>query len=195
MSSKNYLIVGLGNPGKKYEKNRHNVGTMIIHHLSENIFNLPFSKSSKLHGEIIKTSIDGSSVIILKPETYMNESGIAVGATKKLYNIDNENIFVIYDELDLKLGDIRIKNGGGSGGHNGIKSLDLHCGKEYWRIRVGIGRPQYKNDVTNHVLGDFTSEEEGVISKITEGISQNLNLLLIPQKHSIFIEKVKELLR
>jgi len=153
------LIVGLGNPGDKYKLNRHNIGFLAVDYLIKE-FNA--SKiSSKFKGELYKSS----DMLFLKPTTYMNLSGESVGAVKDFYKIDNEDIIVIHDDIDLAFGALKFKKGGGHGGHNGLKSIDSHIGKEYWRIRMGVGRPEKKEMVVNYVLSDFSQEELECISK------------------------------
>ncbi len=149
-----HLIVGLGNPGPQYAKNRHNVGFMVIDRLIDRLHPIEISKKS-FQGSLYKSG----STLLLKPLTFMNLSGQSVLAVKNFYKIALENIIVIHDDLDLGLGAIRIKKGGSSGGHNGLKSLDATIGKEYIRIRFGIGRPPTKEEVIDYVLSDFTPDE------------------------------------
>jgi PTH1 family peptidyl-tRNA hydrolase len=146
------LIVGLGNPGKKYELNRHNVGFMAVDYLIDE-FNA--NKAGNFKGELFKFK----DFLFLKPSTFMNLSGESVVLVKNFYKLDNENIIVIHDDLDLKLGALKFKRGGSSGGHNGLKSIDKYIGNDYYRIRIGIGRPQRKEEVINYVLGNFSEEE------------------------------------
>jgi PTH1 family peptidyl-tRNA hydrolase len=146
------LIVGLGNPGKKYELNRHNVGFMAVDYLI-NEFNA--NKVGDFKGELFSTK----DFLFLKPSTFMNLSGESVVLVKNFYKIDNENIIVIHDDLDLKLGALKFKRGGSSGGHNGLKSIDKYIGNDYYRIRIGIGRPERKEEVINYVLSDFNKNE------------------------------------
>ncbi|MEZ5903042.1 MAG: aminoacyl-tRNA hydrolase [Alphaproteobacteria bacterium] len=154
-----WLIVGLGNPGDKYKANRHNAGFMAVDQIAgDNMFS-PFK--SKFQGEIAEGRIGSQKVAILKPQTYMNESGISVRKCADFYKIEPDKIIVFYDELDLAPGKIKVKKGGGAGGHNGIKSIDAHLGdKDYWRVRLGIGHPGDKNRVSGYVLSDFSKEEQ-----------------------------------
>ncbi len=149
-----YLLVGLGNPGKQYEKNRHNVGFMVIDALIDRLNPVPIQKSA-FQGLLYKSG----DTLLLKPQTFMNLSGKSVQAVKNFYKIENKHIIVIHDDLDLGLGALRFKRGGSSGGHNGLKSIDEHIGSDYLRVRFGIGRPQDKNDVIRYVLSDFTPKE------------------------------------
>ncbi len=153
------LLVGLGNPGAEYEKNRHNIGFMVIDKLVDDLKAVNITKSS-FKGALYKTP----HFLLLKPFTYMNLSGESVHAVKSYFKI--EDVVVFHDELDIPFGSIRIKNGGSSGGHNGLKSLDLHIGNDYDRVRLGIGRPEHKGDVTRHVLGNFSKEQLPCLKKI-----------------------------
>ena len=153
------LICGLGNPGEQYLKNRHNIGFLAIEYIAEQ-FNVMFSESTKFSGWVASKKMGDTTYIFCKPKTYMNLSGQSVGALKRFYNIDNDNIWVIHDDIDLEFGDIRVKRGGGHAGHNGLKSLDAHIGKDYHRIRMGVGRPPHKDDVSHYVLSDFAKSED-----------------------------------
>ena len=152
------LLVGLGNPGSKYENHRHNVGFMAA---DEIVRRYNFSgPQSKYKGDLYTGEIDGIKTLIIKPQTFMNNSGVSVQAAAAFFKIKPENIIVLYDELDLAPGKIKIKQGGGAGGHNGIRSIDSHLGKNYWRVRIGIGHPGDKERVTGHVLGNFSREDQ-----------------------------------
>jgi PTH1 family peptidyl-tRNA hydrolase len=153
------LLVGLGNPGDKYAKNRHNIGFMLIDKLVDELKAINISKST-FRGELHKTK----DFLLLKPLTYMNLSGESVKSVADYFKV--EDIVVFHDELDIPLGSIRIKNGGSSGGHNGLKSIDAHMGAEYDRVRLGIGRPEFKSDVTNYVLGDFAKSEHDCLNEV-----------------------------
>ena len=154
-----WLLVGLGNPGNKHEGNRHNIGFMTADALADDN-NFPAYKS-KFNGEYTEGRFANEKIMILKPMTYMNESGQSVGKVAKFYKIPPEKIIVFYDELDLPPGKVKVKQGGGTGGHNGIKSIDAHLGnKNYWRVRMGIGHPGDKNRVSGYVLSDFSKEEQ-----------------------------------
>ncbi len=153
-----WLIVGLGNPGPRYERTRHNIGFLTLDRLIEETKAHSLSSSS-FHGELHKKV----STLFLKPTTYMNRSGIAVQAVKNFYKIEMEKIIVVHDDLDLPFGAVRFKKGGGSGGHNGLKSIDQMIGNDYMRIRMGIGKPAYKSQVIDYVLQDFSDEEWKVL--------------------------------
>lgn len=146
------LIVGLGNPGASYENNRHNIGFMVVDRLVKDLGAASISKAS-FQGDLFKSG----DIFLLKPTTYMNLSGKSVLAVKQFYKCDN--LIVIHDDLDLPFGALRYKKGGGHGGHNGLKSIDSLLGSDYVRVRMGIGKPEYKSMVADYVLSDFGSEE------------------------------------
>lgn len=147
-----FLVVGLGNPGNKYENNRHNIGFKIIDSLIEDFKAIHISNKDFL-GELYKSH----NLLFLKPTTFMNLSGKSVLAVKNFYKV--QDILVLHDELDLPFGSIKFKYGGSSGGHNGLKSIDALCGNLYYRLRYGIGKPLEKEKVISWVLEDFTKEE------------------------------------
>ncbi len=151
------LIVGLGNPGTRYERNRHNIGFMAVDEIVHRHGFAPFR--SKFQGEIAEGTIGGKRVYALKPQTYMNASGDAVGEAARFYKVAPEEIAVLYDEIDLAPGKLRVKRGGGAAGHNGIRSIDDAIGEDYWRVRLGIGHPGVKELVQPYVLQNFAAEE------------------------------------
>jgi PTH1 family peptidyl-tRNA hydrolase len=157
------LFVGLGNPTATYEDNRHNIGFKVIDNLINNFKARDVSKNSFL-GTLHKSN----DLLFLKPTTYMNLSGKSLIAVKNFYKIDIKNIIVIHDDLDLPFGAVRFKNGGGNGGHNGLKSIDSVIGKEYIRVRMGIGKPEYRSQVADFVLSDFSQEEHKDLDKWIE---------------------------
>ena len=174
-----YLLVGLGNPGTKYSHNRHNVGYMVIDHLAKNYELLSFKKKTKSSFSL--GLIESYKVILLKPTTYMNLSGESLLEIKSFYNIDIDNVFVFHDEIDLKLGEIKVKKGGGHNGHNGLKSIDDCIGSSYHRVRIGVDRPivdriQNKRDIVSKwVLTNFTeTEKKNIVYKNLNFISNNL---------------------
>lgn len=152
------LIVGLGNPGTQYENTRHNIGFKVIDKLVSDFGARDISKNS-FYGELFKSS----DILLLKPTTFMNLSGKSLQAVKNFYKIELEDIVVIHDDIDLPFSALRFKNGGGHGGHNGLRSIDGVIGKEYSRVRMGVGKPEYKSQVADYVLHDFSSEEESIL--------------------------------
>ncbi|SON57070.1 Peptidyl-tRNA hydrolase [Hartmannibacter diazotrophicus] len=181
------LIAGLGNPGGKYAGNRHNIGFMAVDRLHDAHGFGPWRQ--KFQAEISEGTIAGERVLLMKPLTYMNESGRAVGEAARFHKIPLKEIIVIHDELDLPSGKMRVKTGGGHGGHNGLKSLDAHLGKEYRRIRLGIGHPGDKALVHNHVLGDFAKADQTWLGPLLDAISDNAALLVKGEDES-FASKV-----
>ncbi|UIJ94101.1 aminoacyl-tRNA hydrolase [Sinorhizobium meliloti] len=170
------IIAGLGNPGPKYAGNRHNIGFLAVDAIQRR---QGFSAwSRKFKSEISEGEIDGERVLLMKPQTFMNLSGEALGDAMRFYKLAPRDIVVIYDELDLPAGKARIKTGGGHGGHNGIKSIDAHCGKEYRRLRLGIGHPGVKDLVHAHVLGDFAKADQAWLSLLLEAIADNAAMLV-----------------
>ncbi|WP_085994539.1 aminoacyl-tRNA hydrolase [Oceanobacillus senegalensis] len=152
-------IVGLGNPGKKYDQTRHNAGFMVVDELARRN-GWEFGKS-KFKGRFTMEPFEGEKVILLKPETYMNLSGESIRLLMDFYNIDVEDLLVIYDDLDLSPGKIRLRQKGGHGGHNGVRNTIDHLGtKEFKRIRVGIGRPANNTPIIDYVLGTFSKKEQ-----------------------------------
>lgn len=171
------VIVGLGNPGAKYERNRHNIGFMAVDAIHRR--NPSFSPWRKrFQAETAEGTLAGEKVMLVKPMTYMNESGQAVGAAARFFKLSPEDITVLYDELDLVPGKVKIKVGGGSGGHNGIKSIDAHIGKDYRRVRLGIGHPGSKERVTGYVLGDFAKADQDWLDPLLETVGDNADLLV-----------------
>jgi len=171
-----WLIVGLGNPGREYELNRHNIGFLAIDQLADK-FGSGNDKTA-FQSIVRSASIDGTSVLLAKPQTYMNVSGEAVGAAARFYKIPVENVIVIHDELAIDAGAVKIKQGGGHAGHNGLKSIDQHLGNNYWRIRLGIGHPGEKHRVTGHVLGNFHEEEFKWLEPMLKTLTDNFSLML-----------------
>jgi len=148
------LYVGLGNPGPTYAMHRHNIGWRGIDRLVSDLGARDISKAS-FRGELYRHG----NCLFLKPTTYMNLSGDSVQAVKNFFKIDPEEIVVIHDDIDLPFGAIRFKQGGGHGGHNGLRSIDEKVGKDYFRVRIGVGRPEHKGEVSGYVLHDFSPEE------------------------------------
>ena len=166
------LIVGLGNPGPNYEKTRHNIGFMVIDELVSRMNANKLSNNTSFNGELFKFS----NHFLLKPLTFMNLSGNSIAAVKKFYKIDE--VVVIHDDLDLPFGTLRFKKGGGDGGHNGIKSTDERISKDYVRIRMGIGKPEHKSEVSSYVLSPFFVKEQKYLSEWISTTCDSVEFLL-----------------
>jgi PTH1 family peptidyl-tRNA hydrolase len=167
-----YCVVGLGNPDIEYQRNRHNIGFMVA---DEIIRRFSVGSMVKKHSaDIVECKIGDIKFFTLKPMTYMNRSGISVAGLMTFYKILPQNVIVIHDDLDLIPFEIRVKQAGGHGGHNGLKSIDSMIGKNYTRIRIGIGRPADKEQVTSWVLGDFKKTDNETISHISDRIALKL---------------------
>ena len=159
------LIVGLGNPGREYETTRHNAGYGWVDELAR-LQNLSFKSESKFHGLAARGQLHGHEMLLLKPQTFMNVSGRAVGALAQFYKIAPAEMLVVHDELDLPPGVARLKLGGGHGGHNGLKDIIAHLGsKDFWRLRLGIGHPGERAEVVNFVLNEPRREERELIDE------------------------------
>ncbi len=176
------LIVGLGNPGSDYEKTRHNIGFMVIDELyaRHNALKLSFAS---FQGELYRfqnSSISLENHFLLKPLTYMNLSGDSVVKLKNFYKL--EDVVVIHDDLDLPFGALRFKKGGGDGGHNGLKSIDGKIGREYIRVRMGIGKPTHKGEVVSYVLGEFCDENKKYLDEFIKSAADAIDFLL---EHSL----------
>ena len=170
------LIAGLGNPGSQYAGQRHNVGFMAADAIHRRHSFGPWSK--KFSALIAEGRIGGEKVLLIKPQTYMNNSGQAVGEAMRFYKLEPKDLIVLYDELDLAPSKMRVKLGGGSGGHNGIKSIDAHCGNpNYKRVRIGIGHPGDKARVSGYVLGDFAKADQDWLEPLLDAIADNAELL------------------
>ncbi len=177
MSIMHYLIVGLGNPGKEYAMNRHNVGFIAIDYIAA-VYNCTNDWSKKYDAYITTFSInEEDKVTLVKPLSYMNLSGISVQKISSFFKIQPKDVWVIHDDIDLSLCKIKLKKGGGHGGHNGLKSIDSHITPNYHRLRIGIGRPEF-GEISNFVLSNFTTEEFKQISHLLDNISKNTSLLL-----------------
>ena len=163
------LFVGLGNPGKKYVNNRHNIGFMALDQIASDHSFSPWK--SKFQGQLSDGKLGLEKVILLKPETFMNLSGQSVSETIKFYKIKTEDVVVFHDELDLSPSKIRVKTSGGHAGHNGLRSIHQHIGPDYQRVRMGIGHPGDKNRVANYVLSDFAKNDQNWLQDLLFGIS------------------------
>jgi len=175
------LIVGLGNPGREFESTRHNAGYWWVDELAR-LQNLSFKSESKFHGLAARGQLHGHEMLLLKPQTFMNVSGRAVGALAQFYKIAPAEMLVVHDELDLSPGVARLKLGGGHGGHNGLKDIIAHLGsKDFWRLRLGIGHPGDRTDVAGYVLNDPRREERELIDEAMQE-AQNVAHLVIEGK-------------
>lgn len=175
------LLVGLGNPGDKYARHRHNVGFMAVDAIADaNGFG---PARSKFQGEIRDGSIGGAKALILKPQTYMNDSGRSVGEAARFYKIEPADVIVFYDELDLAPGKLKVKTGGGAAGHNGIRSIDSHIGNGFRRVRIGIGHPGDKSRVTGHVLGDFAKADQDWLTPLLGAMASEAGFLADPNEN------------
>jgi PTH1 family peptidyl-tRNA hydrolase len=171
------LLVGLGNPGKKYQYNRHNIGFMAIDEIVR--FYQLSPERSRFHSIAYEGFIEGEKLLMLKPNTYMNDSGVAVGEASRFLQIALEKIIIFHDEIDLVNGKVRVKQGGGHAGHNGLRSIQDHLGSNnYKRIRLGVGHPGQKEEVIKHVLGDFTKEDKKWVDPQLTAIATALPSLL-----------------
>jgi PTH1 family peptidyl-tRNA hydrolase len=171
------LLVGLGNPGPRHAGNRHNIGFMAVDEVVRRYGFGPWR--TRFSGRVAEGRIEGGKVLALEPETYMNESGRAVGEAVRFYKLEPETqVIVIYDEIDLKPGKVKVKLGGGAGGHNGIRSIDSHIGRDYRRLRLGVGHPGDKDLVHGHVLQDFAKVEVAGRDKLIDAVAAELPRLI-----------------
>ena len=170
------LLVGLGNPGSRYAGNRHNIGFMAVDAI---VRRHSFSSiRERFHALTAEGTIDGEKVLVLAPQTFMNDSGRAVQAALQFFKLQPSDVIVIYDEIDLPLGKVRAKRGGGAGGHNGIRSIDAHIGADYWRIRMGVDHPGQKEMVKSYVLMDFFKEEHPQVQAMLDAVTDAIPLMI-----------------
>ena len=182
-------LIGLGNPGNKYNSNRHNIGFMAIDEILGSI-KATEVKSSKFKGSAFKTIIKKQEIILFKSEEFMNECGNSISRLASFYKIPPNRVFIFHDDLDLQIGKVRIKTGGSSAGHNGLKSIDRHYSKNYNRVRMGISHPGNKDKVIKHVLSDFKKSEMEMVQLINNNIAKYIDLL-IEGEFSTFMNKIK----
>jgi PTH1 family peptidyl-tRNA hydrolase len=169
------LFVGLGNPGARYAKNRHNIGFMAVEALARAQGLLPWRR--RFSGQATEGVLGGQRVLVLKPETYMNDSGRAVAEAQRFFKIALGDVVVFHDELDLPPAKLRLKLGGGNAGHNGLRSITAHCGNDYRRVRMGIGHPGDKALVHPYVLSDFARSEEPWVDDLCRACAEHAALL------------------
>jgi peptidyl-tRNA hydrolase, PTH1 family len=186
------LLVGLGNPGSRYAMTRHNVGFMAVDAIAARYRFAPFR--AKFQGTISEGTIGDTKVLLLKPETYMNASGDSVGAAARFYKIDVSEITVVHDDIDLADGKLRVKRGGGAGGHNGLRSIDDTMGPGYWRVRIGIGHPGMRELVEAYVLQNFTAEERQWLEPMIGAIAEAAPVLAADDTGA-FMSKVAHILK
>lgn len=173
------LVVGLGNPGPEYERHRHNVGFMAVETFHRRYGFGPWKR--RFQGLVAEGQIEGERALLLKPQTFMNLSGQSVGEAIRFYKLIPDQVAVFHDELDLAPGRIRVKQGGGHGGHNGLRSIDDHIGKDYWRVRIGIGHPGSKEQVNGWVLSSFSKTEQAWLDPLLDALAAGLPLLCAGQ--------------
>lgn len=181
------LFVGLGNPGPKYDDNRHNIGFKVVDRIAQR-HGFPAWREQK-QGFVTKGELEHLSVILLKPTTFMNESGLAVREVMRHRNFDLGDITVFHDELELPPGKVRVKVGGGIAGHNGLRSISAHVGNDYRRVRLGIGHPGVKDLVQRHVLSDFAKSDRPWVDALCDIVADNAGLI-VTGRDSSFANKV-----
>ena len=171
------LVAGLGNPGARYARNRHNIGFMAVEAIARRHGAARFRNRFK--GELAEVSIGGERVLLLKPQTFMNASGESVGEAARFFKLLLSDIIVIHDEIDLRPGKVRVKQGGGSAGHNGLRSIDALLGPDYWRVRIGVGHPGVKELVQPYVFQNFSGEElTGWVEPLLIALAETIPLLV-----------------
>lgn len=170
------LIVGLGNPGARYERTRHNVGFLAADAIHRRHGFGPWR--AKFQGLLAEGTLDGERIYLLKPQTFMNASGDSVAEAARFYKIPLAEIAVIHDEIDLEPGKLRVKQGGGAAGHNGLRSIDAQLGEDYWRVRIGVGHPGVKELVEPYVLQNFSPEDLAWLPPLIDAIAEALPVLV-----------------
>jgi peptidyl-tRNA hydrolase, PTH1 family len=181
------LFVGLGNPGTKHARNRHNIGFMAVDEIARRHGFAPWRR--RFQGETSEGTLDGERVVLLRPATFMNESGRAVQEAANFFKLGESEIIVFQDELELPPGKVRVKVGGGIAGHNGLRSISAHIGNEYRRVRLGIGHPGVKELVHSYVLSDFAKSDRPWVEALCEAVADNAGLL-VARRDSTFQNKV-----
>jgi PTH1 family peptidyl-tRNA hydrolase len=169
------LFVGLGNPGSRYARNRHNVGFMVVDEIARAYRASPWRQ--RFQGEAAEAVVGGERVLLLKPQTYMNESGRSVAQAQRLFKLELADVVVFHDELDLAPAKVRVKLGGGNAGHNGLRSITAQCGNDYRRVRIGIGHPGDKDLVHPYVLSDFAKSEDAWVEDLCRACADAAPLL------------------
>ena len=181
------VLVGLGNPGPEYQENRHNIGFLFLDALAHH-WDFP-TYSLKKDCFYTEGTLGGEKIILLKPLRFMNLSGIPVSDYLRFFKIPLDHVYVAHDDLDLALGKLKVKQGGGHGGHNGLKSLDQYIGSGYWRLRFGIDHPGHRDLVNRHVLGNFKKEERSVVDDLFHKVVRAFPKLLSNQE-ALFLNEI-----
>ena len=183
------LLVGLGNPNPNNSNNRHNVGFLVIDAINEK-FKLSKQKP-KFKGLLTTGKINEQKVFAIKPLTFMNNSGVCIKELIEYFKINVKDVFVFHDDMDISIGKVKVKLGGGNAGHNGIDSIDKNIGKNYSRIRIGVGRPKKHSTGAEHVLDDFSGDEKQNVEKVTKNIIESLSIL-ISKDLDLFSSKINQ---
>jgi peptidyl-tRNA hydrolase, PTH1 family len=186
------LFVGLGNPGADYARNRHNIGFMTIDAIAARHGFSPWRK--RFQGLVAEGTLADEKIVALKPQTFMNNSGRSVGEAMRFFKLEPDAVYVLYDELDLVPGKLRVKQGGGAGGHNGIRDITAHIGADFWRARIGIGHPGHKDAVLGHVLKDFAKADQEWVVPMLDALAEAAPLLA-KRDANAFMSKVDVLIR
>ena len=181
------LLVGLGNPGQRYAGNRHNIGFMVVDAIAGRHGASPWRR--RFHGLAAESQVGGERILLLKPETFMNDSGRAVAEAAQFYKLGADDLIVFHDEIDLTPGKLRVKAGGGTAGHNGLRSVAAHIGNEFRRVRIGVGHPGVRDLVQHYVLQNFAKAEQDWVEALCATIADNAGLLVRGQD-STFQNKV-----
>jgi len=185
------LFVGLGNPGAKYARNRHNVGFMTVERIASAHGAGPWRK--KFQGLVSEATIAGEKTLLLKPDTFMNESGRSVGEAVRFLKLPIGDVVVFYDEIDLAPGKLKVKVGGGNAGHNGLRSISAHLDNEYARVRIGVGHPGHKDLVAQYVLGDFAKADQPWLEPLLDAIAKSASRLVMGNSERFLTDVAREL--
>jgi PTH1 family peptidyl-tRNA hydrolase len=189
MAHPSHLIVGLGNPGAEYALTRHNIGFMAVDALAENTDASAWQR--KFKGQISVGTLGKHAFLLLKPMTFMNLSGESVGEAMRYYKLNPSDVIVFHDDIDLLSGKVKVKQGGGNAGHNGLKSIDAHIGPDYWRVRLGIGHPGDRDQVHDHVLSPFAKADREWLVALLRTLSEHFPLMLEGKDKAYVAEVMK----
>jgi len=185
------LLVGLGNPGSDSAGNRHNVGVMAVEAIAKRHAFGRFR--ARFRGRVANGVLGGEKVVALEPETFMNDSGASVAAAVRFYKLSLDDVLVVHDDIDLAPGKIKTKQGGGDGGHNGLRSIDQHLGRDYRRLRIGVGHPGHKDAVANYVLANFSKSEKIWLEPLIDAIAETAELLVTDEVQ--FLTRIANILK